>query len=340
MIDDEAIRSDVEAMLEDRPDTDTGLFRIRTANDWMQEAAKRPMPEQLFGEFWFEGELCIAFSDTNVGKTILGVQIGESNARGRPIDGIPMTAKSQTVLYFDFELSNKQFQVRYTNIENGRLYDFSENLIRCEIDPEADLDSEFVDFDSYLHASLEGAITSTGAKILVVDNLTYLKNETERAKDALPLMKFLKRLKSKYGLSILALAHTPKRDHSKPIGRNDLQGSKMLINFCDSSFAIGESAKEPGLRYLKQIKCRNAEIKFDVENVMLCQIVKHDSFLHFEFTGFGSEQDLLRQLTESDREERNSRIIELHRRGETQRQIAKHLDVSVGTVNSIIKRAK
>ena len=58
----------------------------------------------------------------------------------------------------------------------------------------------------------------------------------------------MKALKSKYGLSILVLAHTPKRDSGKPLGRNDLQGSKMIINFCDSAFAIGESAKNIGWR--------------------------------------------------------------------------------------------
>jgi len=47
----------------------------------------------------------------------------------------------------------------------------------------------------------------TGAKILIIDNLTYLKNETEKAKDALPLMKHLKALKSKYRLSILAIMY-------------------------------------------------------------------------------------------------------------------------------------
>lgn len=98
---------------------------------------------------------------------------------------------------------------------------------------------------------------------MVIDNLTYLRNETERAKNALPLMKHLKALKNKFDLSILVLAHTPKRDMTKPITRNDLQGSKMLINFCDSSFAIGESSKDKSLRYLKQIKVRNSEFKYD-----------------------------------------------------------------------------
>ena len=92
-------------------------------------------------------------------------------------------------------------------------------------------------------------------------------------------MKYLKELKTKYGLSILALAHTPKRDASKPLTRNDLQGSKMLINFCDSSFAIGESAKEHGVRYLKQIKARNTEIVYHTGNVLLANVTKKGNFL-------------------------------------------------------------
>ena len=94
--------------------------------------------------------------------------------------------------------------------------------------------------EDYLHDSIATAIQNTGARVLIIDNITYLRQETERAKDALPLMKHLKALKLEYNLSILALAHTPKRDQSKPLTLNDLQGSKMLMNFSDSSFCIGE----------------------------------------------------------------------------------------------------
>ncbi len=53
-----------------------GIFTIRTATRWIEEARLRPIPRMLFGEFWFEGELCILFADTNLGKSILAVQIG------------------------------------------------------------------------------------------------------------------------------------------------------------------------------------------------------------------------------------------------------------------------
>ena len=102
-------------------------------------------------------------------------------------------------------------------------------------------------------------------------------------------MKNLKALKSKYGLSILALAHTPKRDLSRPITQNDLGGSKMLYNFIDSCFAIGQSNTDKNLRYIKQIKARNTAMIYDTENVIVCQIDKAYNFLAFEFIDFGAE---------------------------------------------------
>lgn len=351
-IDADAIAAEAESLLssaEDpgrESDPDSGdfksLFKLQSAERWMQAARLRPAPKTLFGEFWYEGEICILFADTNVGKSILAVQVADAISKGKSIDGLPLEAPAQKVIYFDFELSDKQFEIRYSEKSfNSDLqtnhYLFDERLIRAEIDPDADAD---IDFEQYLHASLVEAIVSSGAKVLIIDNLTYLKNETERAKDALPLMKFLKGLKKRFDLSILALAHTPKRDLAKPLTRNDLQGSKMLINFCDSSFAIGESCKEKGLRYLKQIKVRNAEARFDAENVYLCQVVKPGNFLHFEFIGFGSEREHLRDLSDGDRENQIERAKELSKEGRSQREIGELLGVSAMTINRYLKSLK
>ena len=185
---------------------------------------------------------------------------------------------------------------------------------------------------------MERSINETGAKVLIIDNLTYLKNETEKAKDALPLMKHLKALKNKYGLSILALAHTPKRDLSKPITRNDLQGSKMLINFCDSSFSIGESHSDKNLRYLKQIKQRNTEQIYDAENVCVCQIDKPFNFLLFEFVNFGKEWEHLKQHTENDKENLIERINELKQQNRSLREIGAELGISHQQVKRILDK--
>jgi RecA-family ATPase len=312
-----------------------GLFTVKPASRWIEQAKTRPIPKMLFGEFWFEGELCIMFADTNLGKSILAVQIGNSISKGEQIKGFILESTKQPILYFDFELSDKQFENRYS-IKFEQHYSFDNNFIRVEINPDAVI-PEAQTFEDYLNHSLERSIIETDAKVLIIDNLTYLKNETEKAKDALPLMKHLKALKNKYGLSILALAHTPKRDLSKPITRNDLQGSKMLINFCDSSFSIGESHSDKNLRYLKQIKQRNTEQIYDAENVCICQIDKPSNFLQFEFVNFGTEREHLKQHTEKDKETLNERVNELKEQGRSLREIGTELGISHMKVSRILK---
>ena len=265
------------------------------------------------------------------------VPANNSISKGEFINGFRLEAAQQQALFFDFELSDKQFEARYSE-EYLNHYRFNDNFLRAEINPDGMLPEGFTNFESYLNLSLEQAIVETGAKIIIIDNLTYLRTETERAKDALPLMKHLKALKRKYGLSILALAHTPKRDLSKPLTRNDLQGSKMLINFCDSAFAIGESFKDKNLRYLKQIKARNTDILYDSENVCICQIEKPENFLRFEFLRFGSEREHPKTPNENDRAQLIERAKELSEEGLSQRQIANELGISVGAVNKYLKK--
>jgi archaellum biogenesis ATPase FlaH len=333
----EEIKTEAEQLLKQGNEAkeSKGLFTVKSASRWIEQAKTRPIPQMLFGEFWFEGELCILFADTNLGKSILAVQIGNSVSKGEQIRGFKLETPKQPILYFDFELSDKQFENRYS-IEFEQHYNFDENFIRVEINPDA-FAPDNISNEDYLNHSLERSITETGAKVLIIDNLTYLKNETEKAKDALPLMKHLKALKNKYGLSILALAHTPKRDLSKPITRNDLQGSKMLINFCDSSFSIGESHSDKNLRYLKQIKQRNTEQIYDAENVCVCQIDKPHNFLQFEFVNFGKEWEHLKQHTEKDKENLKEKVSELKQQGRSLREIATELGISHMKASRVLK---
>lgn len=315
-----------------------GLFVVRPVNDWINQAKGRPIPKMLFGEFWHEGELCILFADTNLGKSILAVQIAKSISEGKQISNFKLEAEKQSVLYFDFELSDKQFEARYSNKYLNH-YQFDNDFRRAEINPEQSDYKEygFENFDDYLNNSFESVIKETGAKVLIIDNITYLKDETEKAKFALPLMKHLQALKKKYGLSILALAHTPKRDQSKPITKNDLQGSKMLINFCDSAFAIGESYLDKATRYLKQIKARNTEMLYDTDNTCVCLITKPDNFLQFEFMNFGKESEHLKIQTNEEKEKLIDKVKELHGQGKSYRDIGIELGISHMKVGRILK---
>jgi hypothetical protein len=254
------------------------------------------------------------------------VQIADSISKGLAIEGVSLEAEKQIVLYYDFELSDKQFEKRYS-IDYCSHYQWGPNFYRIEINPGFEL-PEGRSFEDCLSESMSKVIVEKSAKILIIDNLTYLRTETEKAKDALPLMKELIALKNKFGLSILALTHTPKRDFSKPISKNDLQGSKMLINLCDSAFSIGESFSDPNLRYLKQIKARSTEILYDADNVYVCQIEKPENFLKFEFLSYGREKDHLRQLSEKESNALTDKVIELRNAEESYRSIGLKLGIS------------
>src|SRR5579872_880814 len=91
-----------------------GLFTILTANQWIHAGQQKPAPQMLFDRFWLPGELCLLFADTNMGKSILAEQLANSISRSKPIDHFACHADPANVVYIDFELSAKQFELRYT----------------------------------------------------------------------------------------------------------------------------------------------------------------------------------------------------------------------------------
>ena len=327
----------IELLQQETPHQD--LLIIKTANQWMTEANNRKVPKMLFGKFWYEGEVCILFADSNLGKSILAVQIADAIAKSGSKHPFEVETIPQRVLYCDFELTNKQFESRYS-VNYQHHYDFGINFLRAEMNPEMEVPDDFSGFDEYLIWFLERLITQSGIKVLVIDNLTYLRNETEQAKDALPLMKHLKQLKNKYDLSILVLAHTPKRDLTQPITRNDLQGSKMLMNFCDSAFTIGESNADSHIRYLKQIKQRNTEQVYGDGNIILCQIAKPDNFLQYEVIGYSQEWTQLEQNRGKVDQAIVEQITALKQEGLSLREIGKQVGISHQKVDRILKKVQ
>ncbi|NCD67961.1 AAA family ATPase [Mucilaginibacter agri] len=308
-------------------DCSDDLFEVRRASEWMSTGDKPERPKMLFDSFWFENELCILFADTNVGKSVLAVQLGHSLSIGQPIGNYKLELPPCPVVYFDFEQSAQQFESRYTS--GNQAFKFSPNFFRAELNAAAGNVRNYFD---RIHYTIEETVKRTSARVLIIDNLTFLGKEAGgRALDALATMKFLKMLKSKYKLSILALAHTPRRNPSRPITNNDMQGSKMLINFCDSAFAIGRSRQDPQLRYLKQIKQRNAAQLYGEDHVCLFKLLSEDNRLHFYPLGHDREQAHLQPKNYIDHALR-AEVLALQQQGLSNRQIGASLGISHTTV--------
>jgi hypothetical protein len=289
----------------------------------------------LFGNFWLQGELCILFADTNMGKSILAVQLGNSISKHQPINGFELDIPASPVLYVDFELSTQQFEARYTDA-SGTPYHFNDQFYRAEVDLQAQKPGHFATFIDFVGHTLHRAVNQTGARVLIIDNITCLGGSAEQSGPALAMMRQLKLLKTRHQLSILVLAHTPKRAGGKPVTRNDLGGSKMLINFADSAFAMAPSGTRPNCRYLKQVKQRGGTEAYGAGNVCVFSLNRSGSFLSFDLLGTAPEHEHIRTPDRHDRERLIQQVISLKSQGHTQRHIANQLRLSLGKVNKLI----
>ena len=320
------LEDDVIIAEEERP---ASYFIWRMANEVIDEEKQRPNPRNLWNKMWFENEICCLFADSNVGKSILAVQIGAEVAASIPVE--------DKVLYFDFELTSKQFQRRYTNEETGSSHRFPRNFLRVEFDPNV----EFNDNVIAIIAEIENVAKRETGRYLIIDNISWITAKSESGDVAATLMQELVKLKKRGNYSILVLAHTPKRNMNTPLTQNSLGGSKKLGNFMDAMMAIGHSKRGKGERYVIQLKVRSTEQQYGPDNVMNFRIEKDDNFLHFVHTGFSTEDDNLEEPDEIDLEKEESRnqIAALRAQGKTTREI-KALGYPWRTIMSVTKNEK
>lgn len=305
--------------------TKSGMFLVKTANQTVDDARKRPDPVPLFLTLWYEGEVCCLFADSNLGKSILAVQMADEISRLR------------RVLYIDCELSDKQFQLRYTSEDGTMTHRFPPGFFRAEIDPMFIMPKNA---EEVMLQHIEETALDLQCDTIIVDNISYLCNNMDKGADAGTFMQKLKMLKLKHNWNLLIIAHTPKRALCSPITRNDLAGSSRLFNFFDSVFAIGQSAKDPDLRYIKQVKVRHGKFDYGAENVITTIIEDEGCFRHFRFMETCPERDHLKERTEKDLDTRDLNIKDLYIQGKSYREIADFLNLSKSLVGNVIKRLK
>ena len=299
------------------------VFTAMTANMTLEAAKKLPDPRKLWKEFWYENEVCCLFADTNVGKSVLAVQIGNE------------IAKTDNVLYYDFELGDKQFALRYIDAKTKKDYVFPKRLIRLSLSIEK-LMAMGDRMEDMIMASIEGDVKFYKAKFVIIDNISWLVNSTNSTKTASNLVKRLVALKRIYGLSILVLAHNRKRNPHKPITENDLSGSKQLINFFDAAFTIGSSASEADLKYIKQVKVRTGKKVYGEDHVLLCTIEQQRSFLQFVEQGYDDEANHLKKPKGVDISLKKAKVMELKAKGMSVREIAEASGIPKSTVGRLL----
>ena len=171
-----------------------------------------------------------------------------------------------------------QFTERYTCPATRRRHKFSKNHYRSVIDSTGGTPEAFRgDTVKFLLHSIAAAIDTTEAKVVIIDNLTYLSRNGGHGTPAVSLMKNLRYLARENGASVLILANAGKRPPDRPIRIEDLAGSAALRNLADSVFAIGRCRHSADIRYIKHLKSRNAPPVLNEQNVAVCRLVRTGS---------------------------------------------------------------
>ena len=351
------------------------LLCAKPVSFWLEIGRRCPRQEQLFGPFWLKGELCILFARTGVGKSVLAMQIAESLARGIPLppfegENAPRVPP-QRVLYIDFELNCDQLAMRYSRISEDRtkfdaFYEFSTQFFRAEMSWNGCVQEGYDGFSDMFFTCLDEHVRDSEATVLIIDNITFLDTSaTSNVNVALNVMRKLVELKKLWHISILVLAHTPKRRRSHPLTEHDLQGSINIANFADSMFAMETSRTGDEIRYLKQIKTRTGRKQHGHTNVAAFSLQKfdfaaeqgivqnterepYDNFLGMKFKNFDHESEHLAiprhqaQRQTSTSKDKTS-VIENAKRlaaeGKSSRKIAAELKIPQRTALRYIKTA-
>lgn len=297
----------------------------RKANECFIDARRFNPPRLLFDEFWREGELAMLFGGPGTGKSVLAVQIAEALGRGRPMDGFQMRRSHRRVLYLDLDLSDVQFQARYSFRSPGKYvrsnYRFAENFYRGRLPMGADL-------CQWLRAMVpKGAF-----QVVIIDSLSAIKKTHDGVKDTLPLMRDLANLKLELGISILVVAGSDMPLRNRPASEADLGRSRILCGVADSVFAVGPGRRR-GTVCLTQTRSRCGELVWDFDKAPVAVVERLDSGM----VGFRFDHRFAPIIDEAQRT-LICRIKQLRDSGKTYKEIEAELGVSPSTASRLRRK--
>jgi RecA-family ATPase len=300
--------------------------------------------KNIFGDLLTEGDLTILFGRSNVGKSFLSYQIAEAIASGKntlnvmdiaelrnhgetPYYNLNNETPPQRVLYVDFEATIEKDYIRYSTKDpkttsKTKPYQFSENFITAFPDRLTVADNLlFID-------SIEVEVKKSGAKVVIIDNLSAISQDNEKSGAAVKLMNKIKDLQRRNKLTVLLMAHTPKIVQGEAIIWTDLAGSSNLYNLADSVMAINTTTMDDSVRYIKQLKSRYNEIQYHKDNVVAIKFsTRSDGLKGFEFLNYEPEDELIKPVDKASRADEDSEIINR----------IKHFDMSIAQIAEELK---
>lgn len=294
---------------------DAGGFHVSSMNECLDKARSLPPLVTLYPNVVLEGDLCVIFGQSGIGKTIFAMQVARDIA-----------ASGRRVLYADFEMTPRQLALRYGTA------DFPPTLFRAEMDTD--------NLPEDILKGIEEAALANQTDVVFIDNITALGQSLDKGSDAGSLMAALNALKKQHNWTLIILNHVPKMfSGAVPLSLSAIQGSAKINQLIDDAIGLGQSHKDPSMVYVKQCKWRNGEIALDSGNVALYERGKDASGnLCFTFKDYGCESDHLSTENTDERDSLKLRVRELSAQGKSQQEIAAECGISQSKVSRLLRQ--
>lgn len=138
---------------------DGGGFHVERMNQCIDEAHQLPPLVPLYPNIVLEGDLCIIFGQSGIGKTIFAMQIARHIAEN-----------GKRLLYVDCEMTPRQLGNRYGTAN------FPPTFLRAEMDMEHPAED--------ILKGIEEVAVANHVEVVFIDNITALGQSLDRSADA------------------------------------------------------------------------------------------------------------------------------------------------------------
>ncbi len=227
----------------DKPE-DIGGMRSFSPSQFAKTFVK--MPEPIIDDLFFEKDIMGLAGGTNVGKSVMSLQLSTCLALGVPFLGFRIP-KPRKVMHVQFELKDESFKqlIERTAMHFVDKYPveaerFEQNLSILS----SGQDNVFTDKWEEMDANL----TFDPCEVLVVDNLyTSTNKNVSKNDDVMDLLRTMVNLKNKHKVAILIVSHHKKIGEASPLDVSMMLGGSAYTNHLDGIVQLASSQRLPGL---------------------------------------------------------------------------------------------
>lgn len=290
--------------------------------------------KSLLGPLMHQGDVVGLVAESNVGKTILAMQLAEFWCSGKfELEGLRNEAGPQKVAFLSAEMSDVQMKRRYSS-EKGGVFKFSDNLIYVD----KNLENE-----EKMKAMVKVLVKKAQPNIIIIDSLCQVADsDMTKMTQVKPLIKYFKEIAKENNVTFLIILHTKKRsavDRRKDkMDKYSLYGSSAITNMFDALWALDQALRE-NVKIITQVKSRDGDLVYNNDNALIMSMVKDepDNFLRFSLERVAPIGNLLVEKKSSDIDpatDRQKAIVSACYGGGVIREpslIRKYFDVTAGS---------